>query len=138
LCKFSPAEINYEIHDKELLAVMDSFMIWQKHLEGALLLVQVYTDHQNLEHFSTTKVLNRRHAYWDQELAGIDFKICYRPGSQNSKSDGQSWCSEYHPPTGGSEEQAIQTVLQETHLEDKKLLNTNKEEAIIAATKLPY
>jgi hypothetical protein len=26
--KFSPAEINYEIHDKELLAVVESFTIW--------------------------------------------------------------------------------------------------------------
>jgi hypothetical protein len=59
-CKFSPADINYKIHDKELLAVVDSFKIWGKYLEGALLLVLVYTDHQNLEYFTTTKVLNRR------------------------------------------------------------------------------
>jgi hypothetical protein len=26
--KFSPAEINYEIHDKELLAIVDSFKTW--------------------------------------------------------------------------------------------------------------
>jgi hypothetical protein len=57
--KFSPAEINYEIHDNELLAVVDSFKIWRRYLEGALLTVLVYTDHQNLEYFSTTKVLNR-------------------------------------------------------------------------------
>jgi hypothetical protein len=56
--KFSPAEINYEIHDKELLAVVDSFKIWRRYLEGALLTVLVYTDHQNLEYFTTTKVLN--------------------------------------------------------------------------------
>jgi hypothetical protein len=29
-------------------------------------------------------------------------------------------------------------VLQDKHFENKKLLNTNKEEVIIAATKLPY
>jgi hypothetical protein len=57
--KFSPAEINYEIDDKELLAVVDSFKIWRKYLEGALLTVLVYSDHQNLEYFTTTKVLNR-------------------------------------------------------------------------------
>jgi hypothetical protein len=30
--KCSPAEINYEIQDKELLAVVDSFKIWRKYL----------------------------------------------------------------------------------------------------------
>jgi hypothetical protein len=57
--KISPAEINYNIHDKQLLAVVDSFKIWRKYLEGALLPVLVYTDHQNVEYFTTTKVLNR-------------------------------------------------------------------------------
>jgi hypothetical protein len=58
--KFSPAEINTEIHDKELLAVMYSSKIWRQYLEGALSPVLVYTDHQNLEYFTTTKVLNRQ------------------------------------------------------------------------------
>ena len=75
--KFSSAEINYEIHDKELLAVVDSFKHWRRYLEGATHQVQVYSDHQNLEYFTTTKVLNQRQARWAQELAGIDFKIYY-------------------------------------------------------------
>jgi hypothetical protein len=49
LRKFSLAEINYEIHDQDLLAIMDSFKIWQRYREGALLTVLVYTDHGNLE-----------------------------------------------------------------------------------------
>jgi hypothetical protein len=32
--KFSPAEINYEIHDKELLAIVDCFKAWRRYLEG--------------------------------------------------------------------------------------------------------
>jgi hypothetical protein len=72
--KFSPAEINYEIHDKELLAIVDSFKAWRRYLEGLFHTVQVFTDHKNLEYFMTTKVLNRRQARWAQELAGVDFK----------------------------------------------------------------
>jgi hypothetical protein len=34
--KFSPAEINYEIHDKELLAIVDCFKTWRRYLEGSL------------------------------------------------------------------------------------------------------
>ena len=73
--KFQPAEINYEIHDQELLAIVDAFKHWRRYCEGATNQVQVFSDHQNLEYFTTTKVLNRRQARWAQELAGIDFRI---------------------------------------------------------------
>jgi len=73
--KFQPTEINYEIHDKELLAIVDAFKHWRRYCEGATHQVQVYSDHQNLECFTTTKVLNRRQVRWAQELAGIDFRI---------------------------------------------------------------
>jgi hypothetical protein len=49
--KFTTAEINYEIHDKELLAIVNSFQEWRHFLEGALHPVTVYTDHKNLEYF---------------------------------------------------------------------------------------
>jgi hypothetical protein len=117
---------------------VDSFKIWQKYLEGALFQVLIYTDHQNLEYFTTTKVLNRRQALWAQQLAGIDFKICYCLGSQNGKPNTLSRHSEYCPPNGGCEELLIQIVLHEKHFENKKLLNTNQEEVIIVAMKLPY
>ena len=85
--KFTPAEINYEIHDKELLAVVDAFKHWRRYCEGATHQVQVFSDHQNLEYFTNTKVLNCRQARWVQELAGVDLRIYYRPGTQNGKPD---------------------------------------------------
>jgi len=75
--KFQPAEINYEIHDKELLAIVDAFKHWRRYCEGAMHQIQVFSDHQNLKYFTTTKVLNRRQARWAQELAGNDFRIYY-------------------------------------------------------------
>jgi len=77
--------------------------------------VQVFSDHQNLEYFTTTKVLNQRQACWVQELAGIDFKIYYHPGTKNGKPDTLSRRSEYRPEKGGSESQPITTVLHKTH-----------------------
>ena len=62
--KFTQAEINYDTADKELLAIVDSFKRWRRFLEGANHKVQVIMDHQNLELFQTTKVLNRRQARW--------------------------------------------------------------------------
>jgi len=81
--------------------------------------VEVYSDHQNLEYFTTTKVLNRRQARWAQELAGIDFRIYYRPGTQNGKPDALSRRPEYRREKGGIENQPITTVLGKSHLEER-------------------
>ena len=113
--KFQPAEVNYDIHDKELLAIVDAFKHWRRYCEGAEHLIQVFTDHHNLEYFTTTKVLNRRQARWVEELAGIDFRIHYRPGTQNGKPDELSRRTEYHPEKGGVENQPITTVLRNDH-----------------------
>jgi len=113
--KFTPAEINYEIHDKELLAIVDAFKHWRRYCEGAIHQVEVYSDHQNLEFFTTTKVLNRQQARWAQELAGTNFKIYYRPGAQKGKPDALSRRPEYRPEKGGIENQPITTVLGKKH-----------------------
>ena len=118
--KFQPAEINYEIHDKELLAVVDAFKHWRRYCEGAAHQIQVFSDHQNLEYFTTTKVLNRRQARWAQELAGVDFRIYYRPGTQNGKPDALSRRPEYRPEKGGIENQPITAVLQEKNLANRR------------------
>ena len=57
--EFTKAEINFNTADKELLAIVDCFKRWRRYLEGANHQVQVILDHQNLELFQTTKVLNR-------------------------------------------------------------------------------
>jgi hypothetical protein len=54
--KIFSAEIYFEIHDKELLAIVDFFKIGRTYLQGALLIVLVYTNYQNLEYFTVTKV----------------------------------------------------------------------------------
>ena len=119
--KFQPAEKNYEIHDEVLLAIVDTFIHWRRYCEGATHEIQVFSDHQNLEYFTTTKVLNRRQARWTQELAGIDFQIYYRPGIQNGKPDALSRRSEYCLEKGGVENQPITTVLQTKNLDQESL-----------------
>jgi len=56
-CTFTVAELNYDIHDKELLTIFKAFKIWQHYLEGPAYPIDIVTDHKNLEYFSTTKVL---------------------------------------------------------------------------------
>jgi len=54
----SPVERNYEIHDKEMLAIIRVLEEWRHFLEGARHPVEIWTDHKNLEYFMTAKKLN--------------------------------------------------------------------------------
>ena len=57
--KHSSAECNYEIYDKELMAIVCTFKEWCPELEDSLTSVKVITDHKNLEYFMSTKQLSR-------------------------------------------------------------------------------
>ena len=50
--KHSVTECNYEIYDKELLAIICCFEEWHPKLKGTLSLVKVITNYQNLEYFN--------------------------------------------------------------------------------------
>jgi hypothetical protein len=56
------AEMNYPIHDKELLAIVSSFQHWRAYLEGTSETIQVISDHRALEYFITTKALTAQQA----------------------------------------------------------------------------
>lgn len=53
--KLTPTECNYEIYDKELLAIIRRFEEWRPELEGTPSPIRVITDHKNLEYFMSTK-----------------------------------------------------------------------------------
>ena len=54
---FTTAKLNYDTHDKKLLAIFKAFKIWQHYLEGPAYPINIVMDHKNLKYFSTTKVL---------------------------------------------------------------------------------
>ena len=87
--KMSPAECNYDIYDKELLAIIRAFEEWHPELAGTPIEdpIRVITDHRNLEYFMTSKKLNRRQARWAEFLSEFNFKITYRPGKMGAKPD---------------------------------------------------
>jgi len=97
---FSALELNYDVHDKELLAIFKAFKIWRHYLEGSALPIDVVTDHKNLEYFSTTKVLTRRQARWLEYLSQFNLVIRFRPGCLGTKLDTLTrWWDVY--PKGG-------------------------------------
>ncbi|SLM35328.1 retrotransposon nucleocapsid protein [Lasallia pustulata] len=82
-----PAECNYEIYDKELLAIIRCLEHWRPELEATELPVEIFTDHKALEHFMTSKELTRRQVRWAEKLSEYNFKIMYQTGAKNIKAD---------------------------------------------------
>jgi hypothetical protein len=56
--KCSPAARNYNMYDRELLAIVEMMKQLRHYLEGANHQVLIQCDHKNLEYFQTTKVLS--------------------------------------------------------------------------------
>ena len=113
--KVNDAERNYIIHDKELLAILDAFKEWKHYILGTDEPVTVYTDHQNLQYFLTTKVWNPRQIRWAQWLANINFKIVYGPGSRSGKPDALSRLPEYR--LEGAATHCERSILKPEHFE---------------------
>ncbi|CCO33098.1 Retrotransposable element Tf2 155 kDa protein type 3 [Rhizoctonia solani AG-1 IB] len=87
---FKGAEVNYNTHDKELLAIICSLEHWRIYLEGTTEPITVFTDHRNLEYWKESRTFNRQHARWHLLLADFNFQIVYRPGKQSGKPDALS------------------------------------------------
>ncbi|KAK3506690.1 hypothetical protein QTP70_015415 [Hemibagrus guttatus] len=88
--KLNLAEMNYDIGNRELLAVKLALEEWRHWLEGARHPFLVLTDHKNLEYLRAAKRLNPRQARWALFFTRFDFTISYRPGSKNTKADALS------------------------------------------------
>jgi len=83
-------ERNYEIHDKEMLAIIRVLEEWRHFLEGATHPVEIWTNHKNLEYFMMAKKLNCRQACWSLYLARFDFLLHHCLGYTMGKPDALS------------------------------------------------
>jgi RNase H-like domain found in reverse transcriptase len=78
---------NYEIYDKEMLAIMTALDEWRQYLMGASEDFEIWTDHQNLQYFRKSQKLNRRQVQWMTELAEYHYSLNHKPGKSNVKPD---------------------------------------------------
>jgi transposase InsO family protein len=85
----APAECNYPIHDKEMLAIIRALQEWRAELESLKgeNKFDIFSDHRALEYFMTTKALSARQAGWAEFLSRFHFLIRYRPGKTNVIAD---------------------------------------------------
>jgi hypothetical protein len=58
--KLSPAESNYEIHDKELLAIIRAMEEWKRELIRVKNPFVVLSDYKNLQYFITIRKLSEK------------------------------------------------------------------------------
>ena len=88
---FTAVELNYDIHDKELLAIFEAFKIWQHYLESLAYSIDIVMDHKNLEYFSTTKVLTQKQARWSKYLFQFNLIIRFYSGRLGTNTLTKRW-----------------------------------------------
>jgi len=102
--KFNPAEMNYEIYNKEMLAIVESLEHYWHYFEGLGQQITVYSDHHNLLWFTKTKIYNRRQVRWAEKLSKFDFIIVFRPGKDGGKPDTPSRRPDYAEQARGEDQ----------------------------------
>jgi len=97
---FTAPELNYDIHDKKLLAIFEAFKIWRHYLERSASPIDVVMDHKNLEYFSTTKILTHRQAKWSEYLFQFNLVIHFCPRRLGTKPDALTRRWDVYPKGG--------------------------------------
>ncbi|KAF9802722.1 hypothetical protein IEO21_09836 [Rhodonia placenta] len=84
------AQRNYEIYNKEMLAIIEALDDWRHYLEGLPNQFKIVTDHKNLEYWHTSQHLMHHQVRWSLFLARLDFCIMHKAGTLNGKADALS------------------------------------------------
>jgi RNase H-like domain found in reverse transcriptase/Reverse transcriptase (RNA-dependent DNA polymerase) len=94
---FTKTERNYDIYERELLAIMKAITHWRPYLIWTKEPFTILTDHANLLHWKSPRKLNHRTVRWHGELQDYNFKLQHVPGKLHSAADAL-FC-----PTGAEE-----------------------------------
>jgi hypothetical protein len=137
---FSPTERNYEIYDRELLAIIRALDEWRHYIQGSTHTTMVLSDHKNLTYYREAKKLNRRQARWSLYLSEFDVKLVHTPGTKMVQSDALSRRPDHCPDEDNDNEDItvlpkdmfvnlIDEALQQ-RIADSKDLDGNAAEAL--------
>jgi len=81
-------EVNYPMHDLELVAVVFALSIWRHYLYGSR--TQIFTNHKSLKYLISQKELNMRQRRWIELIKDYECTIEYHPGKANVVADALS------------------------------------------------
>ena len=88
--KMNSHEMNYPVHEQELLAIIVSMTTWRQYLHGNPFTLRVLTDHHSLQWLKTQPHLSLRQTRWVEKLAEFDYTIEYQEGKKNVVADALS------------------------------------------------
>ena len=94
---FSPTERNYDIYDRELLAIIRALEEWRHYIQGSPHATTILSDHKNLTYYREAKKLSRRQARWALYLSEFDVKLVHTPGTKMIQSDALSRRPDFIP-----------------------------------------
>ncbi|OQD77693.1 hypothetical protein PENDEC_c002G06769 [Penicillium decumbens] len=82
-------KLREDTHDDEMFAIVEALGHWRAELEGLQRedRFSIFSDHQSLQYFMTTKKLNSRQARWGEFLSRFHFLIRYFAGKRNIIAD---------------------------------------------------
>ncbi|MBW0556660.1 hypothetical protein O181_096375, partial [Austropuccinia psidii MF-1] len=129
--KLLPAELNYEIHDKERLGIVWALKHWRAFLLSLSNSFEVLTNHSSLQYFMSSKVLTHCQACWDEFLSEFHFTITYRPGRLATLPDALSRQDKVYPERGvdfiSKEPQMFHKVIKKDGIQESRLFSIKVE-----------
>jgi reverse transcriptase-like protein/integrase-like protein/chromodomain-containing protein len=82
-----PAKWNYDVHGKEMAAIVYGFKCGHPYFLGANHPIHVRTDHKNLQYFCQPQKITGRQARWMEFLQDFNFVLDHIPGHSNTVAD---------------------------------------------------
>ncbi|MBW0512478.1 hypothetical protein O181_052193 [Austropuccinia psidii MF-1] len=95
-----PDELNYEVHDKELLGIVWALKCWRAFCLSIYNSFEVLTDHSSLKYFMSSKVFTLHQAHLAEFLSEFHFTIIYHPGRLATLPDAMSFQDNVYPERG--------------------------------------
>ena len=129
---FSPAQRNYEIYDRELLAIIRALEEWRHYIQGSPHTMIVFSNHKNLTYFQEARKLNRRQARWSLYLSEFDVKLVHIAGTKIIQSDALSRQPDFTP----KEDTDNKDIMMLPDALFVNLINTELQERILNCEKL--
>ncbi|MBW0515357.1 hypothetical protein O181_055072, partial [Austropuccinia psidii MF-1] len=129
--KLLPAELNYEIHDKELLGIVWALKRWRAFLLSLSNSFEILKDHSSLQYFMSSKVLTCCQARWAEFLSEFHFTITYRPGRLATLPDALSCWDDVYPERGvdflSKNPQNFHQVIKQDGIQESRLFSIKVE-----------
>ncbi|MBW0518974.1 hypothetical protein O181_058689 [Austropuccinia psidii MF-1] len=127
--KLLPADLNYQIHDKELLGIVWALKCWRAFLLSLLDSFEVLTDHSSLQYFMCSKVLACCQAHWAEFLSGFHYSITYHPGRLVTLPDAFSHWDKVYSERGvdfiSKNPQSFHQVLKQNEVKESTFFSIN-------------